>query len=371
MASLRDRFSPDVIEGLVKTYADEVQGEATESSEPKVDPLTQIDEYKVTAKDNEVLFSSVFWKPKSIPDIPLPMFTAEDWDPVAQNHIPTVDPDWVWNKPITEAFALAMYNGDTTLLHGLAGTGKSCLPEQWCAAFNIPFWRMNCNRETRESHFLGNPNVEPNENGTFTIKQDPTLLTDSLRYGGIFCEDEAFRHNAALVLQSLREKRNRFVILPDAPGRTADERKLQAPAGRWWYVLTDNTTGSGDETGIFDAEVQDASTLDRIDTAIEVPYLGKPEERKVLQNKCTLNAEIINCMLDVAKLVRMAFKKQNMMATMSLRGLEAWATKIEQMGPGNIGRALELSWYNKLGTEDQKLVEDMFNQAFDKQMKEI
>jgi cobaltochelatase CobS len=318
--------------------------------------------------ENEVLFNEVFWKPQSIPDLSFPMYTDEDWAEEARMYIPDADPNWVWNRNVLEAFALAMHEGDTTLLHGMAGTGKSCLPEQWCALFRIPFWRMNCNRETRESHFLGNPNVEPNENGTFTIKQDPTLLTDSLKYGGIFCEDEAFRHNSALVLQSLREKRNRFVILPDAPGRTAADRKLSAP-DRWFYVLTDNTTGSGDETGIFDAEVQDASTLDRIDTAVEVPYLGKPEERKVLQNKTDLNEDIINGMIDVAKMVRGAFKKQAMMSTMSLRGLESWGRKIELTG--KIGLALKLSWYNKLGSDDQKLVEDMFHRVFAKQMGEL
>ena len=97
---------------------------------------------------------------------------------------------------------------------------------------------------------------------------------------------------------------------------TAADRKLKAP-DQWWYVLTDNTQGSGDETGIFDAEVQDASTLDRIDTVIEVPYLGKPEERKVLMKKFpSLEEELVNRMIDVAKMVRTAFRKQTLMSTM-------------------------------------------------------
>lgn len=366
MASLQDRFSPDIIEGLTKAYSDDV---VVEEKEAEPSPFTMIDDPEFHKENGEVWFSDVFWKPKLIPDIPLPMFSDEEWHEEARNYIPDPDPNWVWNRPITEAFALAMYDGDTTLLHGLQGTGKSCLPENWCALFRIPFWRMNCNRETRESHFLGNPGVEPREDGGFTIKQEPTLLTESLKYGGVFCEDEAFRHNSALVLQSLREKRNRFVILPDAPGRSASDRKLTAPQGKWWYVLTDNTCGSGDETGIFDAEVQDASTLDRIDTSIEVPYLGKPQERAVLKKKCSLNEDIINGMLDVASMVRKSFKKQNMMATLSLRGLESWARKTEQTK--SIGLGLRLAWYNKLGTEDQKLVEDMFHQVFASTMKEL
>ena len=358
MAKLSGVYDAEVIEQLT-SYKREA--EASIEAEPEANPFDNITIRTLVAAPGQVLFSDVFWKPKSIPNLPLTQFSDSDWHEEARLHIPDVDPNWVWNRVTLEEFALAMYEGDTTLLHGLQGTGKSCLVEQWCALFRIPFWRMSCNRETRETHFLGSPGVKYNAQGQMTIEQEPTMLTDSLRYGGVFCEDEAFRHNSALVLQSLREKSNRTVTLPDAPGRTADERKLKAPAN-WWYVLTDNTTGSGDETGIFDAEVQDASTLDRIDSTVEVKYLGKPEERKLLQKHCGLNDDIINGMLDVTKMVRTAFGKQTLMGTISVRGLLAWANKIELMG--NIGSALQVSWYNKLGSDDQKVVEDIFHQVF-------
>lgn len=364
MAQLKDLYDSDVIDSIVQSYSDDAEGV---TPDPKPDPFVKVDIKKYKSTDNTTLFSKLFkWKPKLIPDLPIATFKREDWSEEGQLHIPDVNPNWVWHKPVVELFAAAMYCGDTTLIHGLMGTGKSCLVEQWCALCVIPYWRMSCNRETREQHFVGSPGVEYNDKGQMFIKQEPTTLTDSLKHGGVFCEDEAFRHNSALVLQSLREKSNRTLLLPDAPGRTSDERKLKAPVGRWWYVLTDNTTGSGDETGIFDAEVQDASTLDRIDAAIEVPYLGKPEERRLLKAHCDLNEDIINGMLDLAKLVRSAFRKQTMMNTMSIRPLLAWAEKIEMMG--HMGHALKLSWYNKLGSDDQKLVEDMYHQVFGKQL---
>lgn len=360
MAQIKDRYDQEIIDVLVGTYAG---GDKVETSEPVVDPFGALDKPTLEGDDNTVLFSEVFHKPKLIPDVPLPMFKDEDWPEAARIMIPAVNPHWVWNKPALEQFALAMYEGDTTLIHGLMGTGKSCLAEQWCATFRIPFWRMSCNRETREQHFLGSPSVEYNAEGQMFIKQEPTLLTDSLTYGGMFCEDEAFRHSSGLVLQSLREKTHRSVTLPDAPGRTAEERKLTAPKGRWWYVLTDNTTGSGDETGIFDAEVQDASTLDRIDSAIEVPYLGKPDERKLLMSLCPeLDKDRINGMLDFAKQVRLSFAKNTLMCTISVRGLMAWAQKTVLMG--HQGEALKLSWYNKLGAQDKTVVEDIYHQVF-------
>ena len=228
MATLKDVYDPEVIESIIGSKVEEQASKPEETSvyDTIAQPHLEFDEYSV-------LFSELFWKPKSIPDIPVPQFSDDNWDANAQIHIPKVDPNWVWNKDVTERFMLALYEGDTILLYGLAGTGKSCLPEQVCALLRAPFWRMSCNKETREGHFLGTPGIEYDEDAKPHIKQEPPMLTDSLRYGGIFCEDEAFRHSSALVLQSLREKTNRCLTLPDAPGRTASERRLFAPEGRW------------------------------------------------------------------------------------------------------------------------------------------
>lgn len=359
MPSIKDIYEAEIIEKVVGAKLQE---------EAKKAPPSPFDHIKIKApvlpsdEKNVKWFSALFWKPTTIKDIPIRVFKDTDWPVEARVMIPKVNTNWVWNREVTEEFALAMYCGDTTLLYGLQGTGKSCTAEQWCAMLRIPFWRQSCNRETREVHFLGNPGVSYDNDGKMRITQEPTLLTDSLKYGGMFVEDEAFRHNSALVLQSLREKTNRSLILPDAPGRTAEERVLKAIPHCWWYVLTDNTAGSGDETGMFDAEVQDASTLDRIDVAIEVPYLGKPQERKILQNHSNLDVAVIDPMLDFIKLVRNAFSKQDIMTTISVRGMLAWADKTELTG--SLEKGLRLSWYNKLCKDDQAVVRDMYHQVF-------
>jgi len=353
--NLKGLYDSDVIESIIRDNKAEVDV-------LKEDPYNITTKYKFKKPAGTVLFSEMFWKPIDIPDLPLPMFSKDDWDEEAQLHIPDVDKNWVWNKEATERLAFALYCGDTTLLHDLQGTGKTELAVQWCAKFIIPAWRMSCNVETREAHFLGSAAVDYNEQGQMFIKQEPTILTDSLKYGGMFIEDEAFRHNSALVLQSLREKNTRNVLLPDAPGRTANERKLTAPKGRWWYVLTDNTCGTGDETGVFDAQVQDASTLDRVGACIEVRYLDKDDERRILRKHSSLSEGQIDGIITFANLVRKSFEQQTLLATFSVRSLLAWAEKAEMCMNMELG--LKLTWYEKLCTDDRATVKDIYHQVF-------
>jgi cobaltochelatase CobS len=355
--SLKGKFDPEVLATITKN-----EQLANDQTKTGTDPYEVKKKYKFANEAGTKKFSDIFWNPKTIPDIPIRVFDREDWAPEAQLHIPEPDPCWVWNREATEGLALALHCGDTTLLFGLQGTGKTELAVQFAAITNCPAWRMSCNQETREAHFVGSPGVDYNEEGQLFIKQEPTILTDSLKYGGIFIEDEAFRHNSALVLQSLRERNTRTLFLPDAPGRTADERKLIAPEGKWWYVLTDNTQGQGDDTGIFDAQVQDASTLDRIDAVIEVTYLGKPQERAVIKKHSTLTVDQVNGMLDFARLVRKAFEVNAIMNTFSIRSLLSWAKKTEMTQSMEFG--LKLTWYSKLNADDKAVVRDMYHQVF-------
>jgi hypothetical protein len=180
-----------------------VLNEASASKPAAPAPKKEKKEIVLPLAEGEVYFSSVFWKPKHIPDIPVAVYKDEDWHEVARLMIPDKNPHWVWPERTTELYAMAMYCNDTTLLHGLQGTGKSEIPAQWCSKFRIPMWRMSCHEQTREEHFVGSVSVsystDESGNTRMAIQQEPSILTDSIKYGGYFVEDEAFRHTSALV----------------------------------------------------------------------------------------------------------------------------------------------------------------------------
>ena len=366
MPSLKGMYDPDVIQKMVE---DRDEDNIKEETIGVAEQLATITEREYSADAGTVPFNKAFWKPKLIDlDLPIRVFKDTDWDEQARPMIPDPNPNWEWNREATEKLAAALYTNDTTLLFGNKGSGKSDLVKEWCAKFRIPFWRMNCHAETRETHFVGAVGITYDEQDRINIQQEPTHLTDSLKYGGIFCEDECFRHSSALVLQSLREKSSRFLVLPDAPNRSADERKLVAPFNQWWYVMTDNTTGLGDETGTFDAEVQDMSTLDRIDSVIEVDYLGKPQERKILSSYAShLNEQQVSCMLDFAKGIRRSFKRHELLDTISVRTLLNWADKVNIFG--GIATALKVSWYDKLTDADKSIAKELYFQVFAEELK--
>jgi hypothetical protein len=96
---------------------------------------------------------------------------------------------------------------------------------------------------------------------------------------------------------------------------------------------------------------------------VEVGYLDKDVEFEMLKKHAPkLPDTMIKNLIDVATEVRKAFSTGHMLTTMSVRGLMAWAEKIELTD--KIGFALKLVMYNKLSDDDRAQVQDIYNQVF-------
>jgi MoxR-like ATPase len=212
-----------------------------------------------------------------------------------------------------------------------------------------------------QSEFLGANQVETDPvSGTPVTKHSDTDTTLACKLGGMLCIDEVFRAPAAALMsiQSALEYPHRL-NLQDAHGTA---RQIEVPLNDFLLVLTDNTTGTGDETGNFVAEVQDISTLNRIRTAVKVDYMKAEEEQELLAKSYPIiPEEFLEQMVKVAGLVRKAQQSNTMLQTMSIRELLTWCDSL--MDLRKMTESFKITFLNKLSPTDVVLAKDIFRQV--------
>ena len=293
----------------------------------------------------------------------LRVFQPEDWPDEVRCFIPKLDPLYIWPKENTEKVVAALLNGDKTLIIGPTGSGKSSLIKNVCAILNIPFIRINFFNQVEYSAVFGMPKIT---GGTMTYEHGPIGILGT--YGGVLCLDEFSSANSDITmsLQYVLEDQGQ-IYLPDYPG-PASERIIN-PHEHFRIVCTDNTELQGDTTGRHaGTNVQNTATLDRFQTVIKHDYLNKEHEKKVLKN---VAPEIpdgwVKDMLTLSSLVRDSYEKQNIGITMSPRTLINWARKSAYWGEPLL--ALKLCWFDKLISDDRKVVNEFVMKVYGKEIK--
>ena len=343
-----------------KAVADKTMNEIVEEAVTCRVKATPKPKAKAAPKSGKLMFSHLFWKPQSMPDFEVPKFSADSWDDAVAERIPESDTTYQLNKRTVEAFVYSLTAGGTVLLHGETGTGKTSLAREVCARLNIPFMRISCHGQMEQSELVG-ANSVVNDGGVPITKHSDTDLTLGCKHGGMVVLDEVFRTppNALMSVQSLLEYPHEL-NLQDSHGNS---RQLEPDADKFFMVLTDNTTGSGDVTGNYVAEVQDTSTRNRIRRSIEVKYMTAKQEQKLLTDKYPdLTPDKAENMVTLAGLVRTAFRTGTCMETMSIRELLTWAQ--DAVAFDDVKQSFKLSVFNRLTKDDQKVVRDCWNQVY-------
>ena len=344
------KLDEDLMSAL-KTSREEVSVKAA----PKSIPITKKE--VGACNDNQKLFSVIFgWEPTVIPDIPLTIYAETDWPEEIRARIPQPMEGYLWQRLVAERFCFSLFRGGPSMLHGPTGTGKTELPRQVAAKLGIPFFRVSCHKQMEMSDFLGTNQVI-NEDGVSVTKHTHTDTTLAATYGGVLVVDEAFRSPILMAIQSLLEVPH-SLVLQDAHGTN----RVLHPKYPLTICLTDNTNGTGDTTGNYDAEPQDVSTLDRIRHPIYVEYMDKKAEKALLKkNFPDLEPALIANMVGVAGKIRAAFMEGKIQQTMSLRALLNWADTVQYTG--NLSMAFRMVMFDKLGANDQALVNSCFRQV--------
>ena len=150
-----------------------------------------------------------------------------------------------------------------------------------------------------------------------------------------------------------RTSKGGHLTLDDKPGTKAD--KMVHPAKEFRLVLTDNVKGTGDSFDKFAAtQMQDSSSLDRININQELSYLAKRQEIKMLMDKYPgANEHGVEKLVQFAGLVRNAYRQGGVALTLSPRGLMA-ILDMHQIGVP-VQRAIQLAFLEKIADEAEQL----------------
>ncbi len=311
------------------------------------------------SKSGTVPFSSVFkMKPtRGYPDFPIRVYKKEDWHASIRDRIPTPTDTYHFNTSTLTEFMFALNTGGAIMLHGPTGTGKTSLVQEVCARINKPFLRVACHRHQESDAFLGRPGIV-NEGGVSVTKHVHTDTTMAAMYGGMLCLDEAFRSPILMAVQPLLENPP-YLTLQDCEGVSS---VLSPDIDKFNIVLTDNTNGTGDNTGSYIAEAQDLSTLTRIRTAIYIDYMEQSVEKEMVSKAYPniVESDVLK-MLSIVSLIRQAFTKQVIMQVTDIRALLSWAENFTKIGDFSL--AFKLAFYNKLSAADRNTVQNIWRQV--------
>ena len=226
-------------------------------------------------------------------------------------HVPEINPNYVFNVETLLPLLLGIANGENIWLSGHTGTGKTTLIEQVCAKLNYPLIRVAFDHAIDRYELMGTTTLISDGKGGTKSQFNPGILEQSLPNGYVLLCDEldCARPDSLYVMQDVLEHKTKFVLESnDDTGTKAREIHFH-PMSR--IIATGNTKGNGDQFNLYPAcRTLSAATLDRFTTWIEVDYLSKVSEKKLLKDSGSvgnLNDKQIESITEFARCMRDRF----------------------------------------------------------------
>lgn len=284
---------------------------------------------------------------------------------------PTVDPHYKFRAEQLTAILFERDDpqGEKVLFTGPTGSGKTSALEQFAARLNLPFFRINMDADITRADFVGQW-VLKCEEMEFMYGFLPRAL--STPYAVMVIDEwDCMNPSNAMALQA---------VLEGKPLAIAETAEMVTPKEGVSLFCTANTIGQGDETGLYvGTQVQNFAQLDRFTIVLKVDYPDAQVEADILRAKCHLTDEellerwgvketkdsadqYVKKFLEVARLVRDAFKKEEIAATMSTRTLVNIANKTFAFG--NINTAYAMAYTNKLSGADRDFVNEIVQRVW-------
>ena len=323
-------FQNEVRDRIISRYKDGVAGtKGGKAATPKVKKEEDFNAVMVAANPDPIWYSDIFVGGKEYLDkttkIDLDIAAIynqrSDWGKEHVLQIPALDDTYVWQHDVLYTALIAMLGGLKTLMVGGTGTGKTSFYTNLAASLNQPFYRLGGRGDMESDSILGRPDIQ-NGSTSFLLGEFPKALTN----GYLILFDEIWKLPAAInmTLQRILE-RGGILQIDEMPGDLGDKQFF--PHDKTYIALADNVVGTGDGADKYVAtQIQDASSLNRVDMVLRLDYLQPQVEVDMLEGKYDFLPNVkAYKMVQLANLIRQAHDKGQLEVTISPRNLMAWA----------------------------------------------
>jgi len=227
--------------------------------------------------------------------------------------VPALDPHYRFDVDEAVVLANAILNAENTWVWGASGTGKTSGITQICALLNRPLYRLNMSGDVSLDDLVGSTQVviDP-ASGKAVTSFSYGLLVRAMLAGGVFLIDEVTSAppSVLMALQQVAEPCDnvhakwkageahaKFVV-------SSNEGETIHAAEGFRLIVTDNTNGQGDVSGLFAGTLtMNEAFRSRFSQWIEKTFPSSEDWRTLLINKTGVTPADAKSIVDVASAV--------------------------------------------------------------------
>ena len=278
--------------------------------------------------------------------------------------VPTIDKNYIFDEETTTSILVGFKFNKKVLIQGLHGTGKSSHIEQVASRLNWPCLRINLDGHISRFDLLGKDSIVLKDNKQVTTFKEgllPWAIQNPIAL--VLDEYDAGRPDVMFVIQRILEAEGKLTLL--------DQNKVITPHPYFRIFGTCNTLGLGDNTGLYSGTQNlNQGQLDRWNIFSSLNFIEPSVEKKIIEGKIGKNkgklANKLPSMIRLANLVRQAFSSSDLSVTMSPRTCILWAENFIIFG--DLEKAFKLTFLNKCELNDKKIIIELYQRCFGKEI---